>query len=85
MNSILVYLENPSSVIVNYLKANSSWAKFSDSCWIIKTYKTPGQVRDEIRQSSASTESVIVIDVSSKNWATYAVAKDVTDWLKKEL
>ncbi len=72
-------------ILKRYVKSYSYWAKPLQSVWFIKTMKSVSQVRDEIKLKIDSNDKVLVIDVSSKGWATSGVSKSVTDWMKNNL
>lgn len=67
-----------------YIKSFSHWAKPLQSVWFVKTTKTAGQIRDEIKTSLDSNDKVIVIKVTP-GWGTYAISKQVTDWMHKNI
>lgn len=72
-------------LLIQYIKLYPNWAKPLQSVWLIKTTKTSGQVRDEIKVKIDSNDKVLVMDVTKTGWATFNVSKDVTDWMKKNL
>lgn len=72
-------------LLIQYIKSYSSWAKPLQSVWLVKTTKTPGQVRDEIKAKIDSNDKVLVMDVTKTGWATFNVSKEVTDWMKENL
>jgi hypothetical protein len=41
--------------------------------------------RDEINKETDSNDRALVIEVTSADWATTNVDKEVTDWMKKNL
>ncbi len=65
-------------------KLYSSWARPVKSVWIIKSSKTAGEIRDEIKTALDTNDKLIVVKLSG-NWATYNITKDVTDWMKKNI
>jgi len=71
--------------LIKYIKSYPNWAKPLQSVWLIRTTKTSGQVRDEIKAKIDSNDKVLVMDVTKTGWATFNVSKEVTDWMKKNL
>jgi len=68
--------------VEEYIKAFDRWDHLLKSCWVVKTSKTPGQVRDELMKIVRSGDLVAVFDVTNSAWATNFSDKR-TDWLKK--
>jgi hypothetical protein len=53
-----------------------------DSLWLIRTNKTPAQVRDEMKRLVDANDEVAVFDVTGVAWATN-FSDSSTDWLKE--
>lgn len=71
--------------LIDYIKSYGTRAKPLYSVWLIKTNKTCSQVRDEIRDKTDSNDKTLVIDVTTADWASRGLGKDVTEWMKKNL
>jgi hypothetical protein len=71
--------------LITYLKTAPQWARPSANTWIIKTTSDVATIRDGVRDRVTKTDKVLVIDVSSANWGTFNVTKEVTDWMKNNL
>lgn len=76
---------NDDSKIVEKIKSYSTWARVTDNCWIIVADKSSGAIRDELKEVIEGKGKVLVINVTGQSWGTYAVSKEVTDWMKTNL
>ena len=70
--------------LIAYIKT-FSWAKPLYSVWLIRTTKSVDKIRDEIKAETDNNDKTLVIDVTSADWATNGVSKDVTDWMKANM
>jgi len=76
---------NDYEILSNHLKSlYTSWSRPVKSVWIIKSEKTAGMIRDEIKLALDSNDKLIVVEMSG-NWGTYNVSKEVTDWMKNNI
>lgn len=57
-----------------------SWCRILESCWLIDTQKTTGQVRDHLKSKVDSNDEIFVVRLR-KDWATNFSDK-TTEWLK---
>lgn len=73
------------SRLITYIKSYGAWAKPLESFWLIKTNKDIATVRDEIKSVVSANDKIIVMDVTSVNWATFNISKEVTDWMNEDL
>ncbi len=74
------------SLIIEKIKSFSTWAKVVDNSWIVITDKSSSTVRDELRDFIGKNKgSFIVINVTGQGWGSYAISKEVTDWMKSNL
>lgn len=83
---LIIYKLNPNvddAPIVEKIKSFSNWAKITDNCWIVLTEKTSGAVRDDFKD--IITGKILVINVTNQGWGSYALSKEVTDWMKENL
>src|SRR3989338_2847285 len=71
--------------LIAYLKTAPQWARPCPNTWIIKTTSDVATIRDGVRDRITKIDKVLVIDVSSANWGTFNVTKEVTDWMKNNL
>lgn len=68
--------------IRNYPK----WARIMENVWIVQSDSKLTDVRESI--SSIINEhggSVLVIKINNDAWGTYAVDKEVTNWMKENI
>lgn len=65
-------------------KLYPTWARPVKSVWIIKTQKTAGEIRDDIKVKLDSNDKFVVVELAG-NWATYNISKDVTDWMHRNM
>jgi hypothetical protein len=69
--------------VIDYIKSYGEWCHLLESCWLVRTWKTAGDVRDEMNKIVDSNDKVAVFDVTKVNWATNFSA-DTTDWLQRQ-
>jgi len=60
-----------------------AWARLSESCYAIDTYKTPNQIYNELKPFMDQNDQVYIITLSNP-WDGYG-PKDVNDWLHARL
>ena len=71
--------------LIDYLKSSGTWAKPLDSSFFVSTTLTAAQLRDGIMEHIDSNDAVVVVDVTSDDWAAFGISEKVTDWMKDEL
>jgi len=71
--------------LIAYLKTAPQWARPFDCAWLIKTTTGVAEIRGGIRDRMNRNDRVLVIEVTSNNWATFLISKEVTDWMKNNL
>jgi hypothetical protein len=71
--------------LIEYLKSHQSWAKPLKSSFFVKTALTAGELRDGIKGHIDSNDEVVVVTVTSQNWATFGISETVTTWMKNNL
>lgn len=67
------------------IKEYPKWARISQYAWLIQSNKSVSDVRSELKTAINEKGTILVIDVSSAAWATFAVNKQVTEWMKENL
>lgn len=72
-------------LISDKIKSYPKWARISQSTWLIQTDESVSEVRSELKATINENGTILVIDVSSSAWATFAVSKNVTNWMKENL
>jgi hypothetical protein len=69
--------------VYDYIKGHP-WCHLLDSCWLIRTNKTPGQVRDELTRLIDSNDRVATFNVTRDGWAT-TWTDERTTWLHQNM
>jgi len=90
MKSILIiyqigFPEASYTNLIAYLKTAPQWARPCVNTWIIKTTTDVATIRDGVRDRVNKTDKVFVTEITSGNWGTFNVTKEVTDWMKNNL
>lgn len=68
--------------IRNYPK----WARVMENVWFVKSDSKLTDVRESVSSiMNDSGGSVLVIKVNNNSWGTYAVDKEVTDWMRENI
>jgi hypothetical protein len=70
--------------LYDYIKSLDGWCHLLESCWLVRTWKTAGDVRDELRRFVDANDKVATFDVTGVSWATNFSA-DTTAWMKRNL
>ncbi len=63
--------------LISYLKSHTSWAKPLKSSFFVKTTLSAAQLRDGILKHIDNGDSVVVVQVEGRSWASFGVPKDV--------
>lgn len=79
--------------LADCMRGFPKWAMVMRNVWIVRDEASQTAVRDKvsaaIRRLSGSQgsngSSVVVTDVSNRPWATYAVDKGITDWMRENV
>ena len=71
--------------LINYLKTAPQWAHPFESTWIVQTEIDLGPIRDGVMGRVNKNDSVLVVEIVGKRWATNNVTIAVTDWMHKNL
>ena len=78
--------ENGYERVSRRIRRYPKWAKVMDSVWIVCANDTSVSIRDQISDAMGeSGGSVIVVRISGSPWATSAVNKEVTSWMKENV
>jgi len=88
MNTLLVGydLNKPSQNyegLIDALKSYGTWWHHLDSTWLVRTTKTPSQLRDELKELIDANDELLVMNVSGDVWATAGFEKRANDWLQE--
>ncbi len=70
----------------DYLRTYGNWARPLESVWLIKTDKTPEEVRNLIQNSYIDrNDKIFVVDVTGKSAAWDNLVAEVSTWIKNNL
>lgn len=68
------------------IRSYPKWARIVDNVWIVLSDNKLMEIRGSISSLIDSNGgSVLVVKVTHAAWATYAVEKEVTDWMKENI
>ena len=77
--------EHQLDAITNYLSHFNAAINIGSRAWIVKSTKTPEQIRDEISALPISPGfQIVVFEVGSK-WTTYNLRDEVSSWMGKHV
>ena len=68
------------SPLYEVIKSNGAWAHPLESVWFVETRKSPGEVRDHLKNQVDSNDVVYVARLH-RNWASRNFSKEIVDWL----
>jgi hypothetical protein len=73
--------------LIEFLKSDVNWWHYLDSTWLVKTEKTPVQMRNELRSQGFidDNDEVLVIDVTGRASAWFGFTEKGSKWLKDYL
>lgn len=70
------------SLLINALKALSTWCHPVDSTWIVPWNGTAASLRDHLKRFIDDNDKIVVLQVAP-SWATSGVANDANDWFHR--
>jgi len=76
--------QNYEKLIVAIKRMYPGWAKPLESCFIVVSTMNAAQIRDSLTPYLDSNDSLLVLQAGSE-WASWNIAKAVTDWLKRKI
>ncbi len=91
MNTLLVSydLQTPGKdyeKLWDHLKSYSYWAKPLESVWLVKTTRTPKEVKEIIRDNYIDqNDKLFVVDVTEKAASWHNLPEKVSAWIKDNL
>lgn len=92
MNSILISydlngLETSEAYkkLIARIKEYPNWVKPLESFWIVKTKTSASAVRDTLLPLIDNNDELLTINVTARDWASYGLPTQVTDWLKANM
>ena len=90
MNSYLISFQLNNTANYNIaserIRNYPKWARVMDNVWIIQSDLKLTDVRESISSLLGENGgSVLVVLLNNNVWGTYAVSKEVTDWMKENI
>lgn len=70
--------------VYDYIKRDGTWCRLLKSCWLIRTTKTAGQVRDDLNKIVDRNDEVATFNVTGDNWGTN-FSDERTEWLHQNM
>ena len=70
--------------LYNAIKDYGSYARVTESFWIVNTNSTSSSIRDNLKSILDENDKLIVLELQG-NWATSNISKEVNDWLKSNV
>lgn len=70
--------------IVDTIKKQGSWARLGSNFWCVKTdSRNTAEVRDALKAVLGDSEGrIFVVNITDSAWASFAIPKEVTNWVK---
>lgn len=91
MNTILVSYdlqapEKDYEKLWEHLKSYPNWARPLESFWLIKTDRTPNQMKEIIRDYYIDRDDkIFVVDVNGKAASWHNLSEKISEWIKNHL
>jgi hypothetical protein len=60
----------------------NSWARLSDKAYVIRTEKTAGEIRDQLKKHWGLDTKLFVVDMTESGWASFQIPSMITDAIK---
>jgi len=70
--------------VETYIKSLGGWCHLLESLWLVRTWKTASDVRDELKAIVHTKDKVATFDVTGVPWATNFTA-DTTTWMHRNM
>lgn len=85
MDSYIVIFESKydTSEMVNYIKTLDKWGRLTINAYVVRSFKSASQIRDELVAIKSPGDRIIVI--KSGYVAAWSNARASNDWLKKNI
>lgn len=81
-------LQNPAAHLQNVstlLRTFPKWACIKEDLWIVRSKDNIEDTRQKIVTAMEGQGFVMVINISDDAWGTYAVDREITDWMKENI
>ena len=69
--------------LIDRIKAFPDYTKPLESLWIVKSDLSCSEVRDALTPYLDSNDKLFVADFDIMRWASYGLAGDIVNWLKR--
>ena len=73
--------DNVSAILRSFPK----WACIMENVWIICSDEKLVDIRERVCNAMDGHGAVVVLNVSGTPWGTYAISKEITDWMKENI
>jgi hypothetical protein len=67
-----------------YIEAFDGWCHLLESCWLVRTWKTAADVRDDLKRLVDANDKVATFNVTGVAWATNFSAS-TTEWMRSHM
>lgn len=67
------------------LRTFPKWARLKEDLWIVRSKDNIEDTRQKIVTAMEGQGFVMVINISDDAWGTYAVDREITDWMKENI
>lgn len=74
------------ATVAGILRSFPKWARIMENVWIVRSEENALSMRDKL--SSIIKEvggTILVLQISEDNWASYALSQEVADWMKQNI
>jgi hypothetical protein len=68
--------------LIEAIKSHGTWWHHLDSTWLVRTTKTPSQLRDELKLLIDANDELLVMNVSGDLWSTWGFDERANAWLR---
>jgi DNA/RNA-binding domain of Phe-tRNA-synthetase-like protein len=60
----------------------NSWARLFSKAYVIRTEKTAGEIRNQLKKHQGLNTMLFVVDITDSAWASFQVPSMITDAIK---
>jgi hypothetical protein len=90
MNTYLISFQIKSNeaygAIAEKLRSFPRWARTMDNVWVVKSEYSAADIRDEISALIKEVGgTILVVNISEEEWASYALSQEVANWMKQNI
>lgn len=78
--------QNDYNQVSERIRSYPKWARVIENVWFVQSDSKLTDIRESISSLiNGNGGSVLVMKVNNDAWGTYAVDKEVTDWMKENI